>query len=219
MANNTYLWSYLLFALLVFFMVLQQVALRHGNARPTRLSHARNVDHEISSDTDEQRKLTDAERRSALRDELQRIYRAEVGVRELSGKNDGKRVEEYLAATNLGKGHAWCAAFVSWAFAQAGFEEPNTPWSPALFPSNRLIWPQKADAKSAAPMRGDVFGIWFPQLKRIAHAGFVDEWGAAFVVTVEGNTNEAGSAEGDGVYRKRRPIGSLHSVANWVDRP
>ena len=63
---------------------------------------------------------------------LQEIYTAEIGVREKTGKNDGPRVEEYLAVTNLGKGYAWCASFVSWVFAEAGFEEPRTAWSPAL---------------------------------------------------------------------------------------
>jgi hypothetical protein len=33
---------------------------------------------------------------------------------------------------------------------------------------------------------------------------------------VEGNTNEAGSNEGDGVYKKRRLINSIYQVANWV---
>jgi hypothetical protein len=188
-------------------MVLQHVAVRDGNTGHEGRAQSKPAP-------------TAAEKSNTLRDDLQRIYRAEIGVRELSGKNDGKRVEEYLAVTNLGKGHAWCSSFISWSFAQVGFEEPNTPWSPALFPKERVIWEKgKPNTSYLKPATADIFGIWFPRLGRIAHAGFVDEWGRSFIITVEGNTNEAGSAEGDGVYRRRRPIGSIHSVANWVDRP
>ena len=45
---------------------------------------------------------------------------------------------------------------------------------------------------------GDVFGIYFANLNRIAHAGFLDEWGEKYLITVEENTNETGSNEGDG---------------------
>jgi hypothetical protein len=80
-----------------------------------------------------------------------------------------------------------------------------------LVPNTQKLIPLK-------PASADVFGIYFANLKRIAHVGFVDEWGDKQVITVEGNTNEAGSAEGDGVYRKRRPIASIYQVANWIDQ-
>lgn len=189
------------------------------------------------------------------RDQLQSIYTAELGVREKTGKNDGQRVEAYLAYTHLGKGYAWCASFVSWVYGQAGYPEPRTAWSPALFPAKRVIWRRNGVADGASngvmqagaqsgsqrnsgedrvsassrtsggqsttvdpllPQKGDVFGIYFNNVKRIAHAGFVDEWGDKYVITVEGNTNEAGSREGDGVYRKRRPISSIYQVARWL---
>lgn len=67
------------------------------------------------------------------------------------------------------------------------------------------------------PRKGDVFGIYFPDKKRIAHVGFVDSWDDKYVITVEGNTNEAGSREGDGVYRKRRLVGSIYQVARWEE--
>src|SRR5690554_1094953 len=184
-----------------------------------------------------------------IRNKIKQIYSDEIGVREKTGKNDGERVEEYLAVTQLGKGYAWCAAFVSWVFAEAGFPEPRTPWSPSLFPKKRVIWergiegvgpdvlanrveslnnklmllsnthnlvPNTHNLIPRKPATADVFGIYFANLKRIAHVGFVDEWGEKQVITVEGNTNEAGSAEGDGVYRKRRPIASIYQVANWI---
>lgn len=65
------------------------------------------------------------------------------------------------------------------------------------------------------PSPGDVFGIWFPDKGRIAHVGFIDNWGEKYAVTVEGNTNEAGSRDGDGVYRKRRLISSLYKISRY----
>lgn len=62
-----------------------------------------------------------------------------------------------------------------------------------------------------------MFGIWFQKLGRIAHVGFIHEWGCEWVVTVEGNTNDAGSREGDGVYMKRRINRQIYKVARWRD--
>ena len=154
------------------------------------------------------------------------IYTAEIGVREQSGKNDGQRVEAYLAYVGLKKGDPWCAAFVCWSLGQAGIRNPRSGWSPDLFPARKVCWqrslalqpkPAAAVGETSGPRRGDVFGIYFPEKKRIAHVGFVDTWDGKYVITVEGNTNEAGSREGDGVYRKRRLISSIYQVARWEE--
>ncbi|HLS11236.1 MAG TPA: CHAP domain-containing protein [Flavobacteriaceae bacterium] len=147
------------------------------------------------------------------RERLQAIYVAAVGVREATGNNDGLEVEVYLATTNLGPGYPWCAAFVSWVFEQEGYDQPRTPWTPALFPSKRIVWP----GKGQTPELSDVFGIYISSKKRIGHAGFVEKWGEHFVIGIEGNTNPAGSHEGDGVYRRRRRTKTIHRVADWVE--
>jgi hypothetical protein len=160
------------------------------------------------------------------RNKVQRIYTSELGVKEKSNHNDGPRVEEYLHAVGLRKGDPWCAAFVCWVFDRAGVANPHTGWAPDLFPKAKVIWQRKmviqtggklrkAD-KPAIPKPGDVFGIWFPEKGRIAHAGFVERWEQTWVITVEGNTNEAGSREGDGVWRKRRLVGSVWKVADFI---
>ncbi len=149
--------------------------------------------------------------------QLRTIYTAEIGVREKTGKNDGPRVAEYLRYTQLGEGYAWCASFVSWVFGKAGYDQPRTPWTPALFPAKRTIWKQgRSIGKHPPPQTGDVFGLWFNNLGRVAHAGMIDQWDDKYAITVEGNTNASGSNEGDGVYRKRRLVKSLYVVADWV---
>ena len=134
------------------------------------------------------------------------IAMAELWVREKTGHNDGKRVEEYLSAVDLKKGDPWCAAFVSWVFRQAGYPLPRTGWSPALFPTLKLV-------KAAAP--GNVFGIYFPALKRIGHCGIVLASRKDWISTIEGNTNASGGREGDGVYRRLRHKKSIRLFSDW----
>jgi len=138
-------------------------------------------------------------------------------VRELTGRNDGVAVERYLAVTGLGKGYAWCAAFPSWVFNEAGVNAIKSAWSPSWFPPGNTIY-HKGKANSITPDKADVFGIYYPKLKRIGHVGFVDNWqiDSDYFVSVEGNTNNAGSREGDGVYRKRRLKSNVHKVSRWI---
>ncbi len=181
---------------------------------------------------------------------LRRIYTAEIGVREASGKNDGRRVGEYLRYVGLPEGYAYCAAFVCWALGEAGIENPKNGWSPALFPARRVIWNQDqayaqrttrnkeqrqslllapAVLRQQRPQSGDVFGIYYSDLKRIAHCGFVDNWDGTWCITVEANTSpdQAVTARGDpanpiragpsaeGVYRKKRLVRTIYRVASW----
>lgn len=157
---------------------------------------------------------------------VQGVFTQELGVREKSGRNDGERVEGYLKQVGLKRGEPWCAAFICWVFNRAGVPNPNTAWAPRLFPREKVIWERSRivyrkgiyakESCSLLPRPGDVFALWFPEKKRIAHAGFVDSWSDSWLITVEGNTNIAGGREGDGVYRKRRLVQSIYRVANWI---
>ncbi len=143
-----------------------------------------------------------------MRSQLRRIYTAELGVKEATGNNDGERVETYLRYVGLGKGYEWCSAFCSWSYGQAGRAVPRNPWSPALFPKVRIIW-QQGKTPVRLPQTGDVFGVWNNSLGRIAHVGFVDQWTTHYLLSVEGNSNDA-------VERRRRPHKSIYQVADWL---
>ncbi|MET1057088.1 MAG: CHAP domain-containing protein [Pedobacter sp.] len=134
------------------------------------------------------------------------IANNELGVKELTCHNDGARVEAYLSVVKLKKGAPWCAAFVSWVYQKAGFPKPRSGWSPDLFPRSRL-------ARSALP--GDVIGIYFPDLKRVAHVGIVISQKGDYIYTTEGNTTLQGGRDGDGVFRKVRHVRTIHSIADW----
>jgi len=135
------------------------------------------------------------------------IARKEIGVREAGCENCGRRVEAYLGYVGFRKAAPWCAAFVSWVFGQAGFDRPRTAWSPALFPSSRLI-------KQVFP--GSLAGIYFSSLKRIGHCGIVESMRKDWYTLIEGNTNVAGNREGDGVYRRIRHKRTISRYADWL---
>lgn len=147
---------------------------------------------------------------------VQVAYMSQVGVREATGKNDGKDVEKYLHSVGLPKGNAWCAAFVKWCFDQAGVKTTITAWSPTAHNRANIVMSQGVERKQPQP--SDVFCIYFPNLKRIGHTGFIDKkFGHNSYQTVEGNTNNAGSREGDGVYVKIRPKSSIYSITRWIN--
>jgi len=147
------------------------------------------------------RNLLDTRSKLVLRAEKQ------IGIREATGHNDGIAVAEYLRSVGLNRPEPWCAAFVCWVYQKEGLNKPRSGWSPDLFPASRL-------ARSALP--GDVIGIYFPNLKRIAHVGIVERIDGDFITTIEGNTNVYGSREGDGVYRKKRHVRTLYRIADWI---
>lgn len=142
---------------------------------------------------------------SPAQQRLTAVALSQLGVRE-AGDNKGKAVVQYLAYTNLPAGNPWCAAFLSWVHGQCGHAQPRTAWSPSLFPvAKRVNQPQPAD----------VLGIYFAGLGRIAHCGLVVWVKNDWVNSVEGNTNQAGSREGDGVYRKRRHLKTIRYFSRW----
>ncbi len=177
--------------------------------------------------------MVDSTAQNAQSKSLKDIYTAEIGVNEATGRNDGSRVGEYLRYCGLDEGHAWCAAFVSWCHGQAGYPEPRNAWAAALFPRKRVVWTNSAGGagRQEMPRIGDVFGIHYTNLKRIGHVGFVDAWDDTYCTTVEGNTGPDGAVAGignpanpiragparEGVYRKRRPVTTIHVVARWTD--
>ena len=148
--------------------------------------------------------------------EVRKTYTNEIGVRE-TGFNKGKRVEEYLKAANLKSGNAWCAAFITWTFKQCNIKAVVSGYSPNWFQSNIVYKRDDNINRHYSQEVGDVFGLYFESKKRIAHVGFIDKKDGNYYITVEGNTNEAGSREGDGVYRKRRHIKTIYAISRWIN--
>ena len=147
--------------------------------------------------------------------DVKSIYDSQVGIRELTGHNDGKAVEMYLHAVNLGKGNPWCAAFVKWNYDQAGIKTTINGMALSVHRPGHFVY-FKGNFTSE-PVPGDAFTLYFPSLGRIGHTGFYDgRINTSVFKTVEGNTNQAGSREGDGVYRKYRSFHATYSISRWA---
>jgi hypothetical protein len=122
------------------------------------------------------------------------------GQREKTGHNDGPAVKAVLASCNLPEGYAYCAATVNWTFVNAGVETgvKNPAYSPNWFTNTSKVtykraW-RKPDYKSK---KAQVFGLWFQQLGRIAHVGFIIAETVTHYITFEGNTSLQGAIESD----------------------
>jgi hypothetical protein len=146
----------------------------------------------------------------------------EVGLKELPGHaNTGPEVEKYQKATWLSPGPwPWCAAFVAWCMREwlkagdvrAAYNLPND----AAVASWRFRSAKAFDFETWGTKRG-MLVLPETELARMgdvitfdfSHIGIVrrDEVRGHPLQTVEGNTNGAGSREGDGVYLKTRPDG------------
>ena len=149
------------------------------------------------------------------RDKLIELANQQVGVRELTGNNDGEMVEMYLHSVNLKKGDPWCAAFLGWLFSGLGIDNPKSGWSPSWFPPDKVVY--KNDwRKDFVALPGQVGGLYFKQKNRIAHVFLVEYQDEKNYYTIEGNTNIAGSREGDGVYRKIRSKQIVYAIADFI---
>jgi hypothetical protein len=148
---------------------------------------------------------------------IKQSYDSQIGVREKSGNNDGKEVEMYLATVGLGKGYAWCAAFVKWNLLNAGYTQAKVINGMALSCHNSKSIVYFKNKFYQNLQAGDVFTLYYVKLKRIGHTGFFDKRiNSSIYRSVEGNTNEEGSREGDGVYVKYRSFNSTYSITRWV---
>ena len=122
---------------------------------------------------------------------------------------------EYLAAVGLDatKGHyAWCAAFVCWVYREAAkaldVENPLPKTAGALALWNgaagrkQLVRVTAAEAKADASLvrAGQVFVL--STGGGLGHVGLVQSVSGGVLTTIEGNSNDGGSREGIGVFRR-----------------
>lgn len=146
--------------------------------------------------------------------QLAATARGEVGNREI-GKNGGAAVRKYQRATWLATGEwPWCAAFVCWCVREALEKHPlaiQRPRTAGAWDFER--WARKEGAELIKPAtskvrEGDILVYTF------SHIGIAvgDEQSNGEFNTVEGNTNAAGSREGDGVYMKIRRKDQIRSI-------
>lgn len=134
--------------------------------------------------------------------DLLAVARSQLGVAESPAYSNDTPYTRWAGMV----GQPWCDLFVSWCFEQAGMRPSEglhayTPTHAGQFRS-RGRW---ADGMRGA-QPGDVVFFDFPGAPyRISHVGFVEAVQAdGSLITIEGNTNGAGSRDGGRVMRHVR---------------
>lgn len=154
-----------------------------------------------------------------MRRQLISIANSQVGIRELTGRNDGKQIESYQKAVGIPKGSAWCVAFVVWCHLQISedFPIPLTGWSPSMFTRNLVYHQNHVRLTKWEPRGGEVFGIFFTRLRRVAHVGIIVSRQAQHYETIEGNTSLMGAVL-KAVNVSQETIDKLQRDGIWVAR-
>ena len=138
------------------------------------------------------------------------------------GSNTGPMVNQYLASVGLKPGLPWCAAFVYYVFEQLSRRLnvsnplPKTGGVMQLWEKSSQDVKIKIDAAKANPSLikpGQIF-IMGRGNARFGHTGIVISVDPAKreIVTIEGNTNDQKSGEGDRVGVNRRKLDSVPFV-------
>lgn len=135
----------------------------------------------------------------------------EIGYSEIRKTNRTK----YAAMANHPNGFAWCATFISACLKSLGVPVS----AKVLVPSSRTMFAEAKRAGLAVPMNslrpGDIVHMTRGSVSAwLGHVGIVESVDGAYVVTIEGNTNAAGSATGGSVCRHHRLV-SAWNLGAW----
>jgi hypothetical protein len=146
-----------------------------------------------------------------------------VGARETS-RNQGPEIALFWNDTTYPRGNEnrepWCSAFVCYCLAEAA----RQGWRPKVKTLPReaavryfLDWCRGrygvevwANDGRRLPQAGDI-AVFLP---RLSHIGFVENVSGRTLGTIEGNTDDGGGREGDGVHRRQRAL----SFPGWFVR-
>ncbi|MFE2245243.1 peptidoglycan-binding protein [Streptomyces lavendulae] len=129
------------------------------------------------------------------------VAKAEEGYREgYSGGhyNNKNKFSPAVPGLEWSDWQAWCATFVSWVAMTADAAD--------LYPRTASCWDavQWFKAKGRFSEYPAIGAQVFFGSGGGTHTGLVYAYDADYIYTVEGNTNDTGSAEGNGVYLKTR---------------
>lgn len=153
---------------------------------------------------------------SPLRDKLIRCADKYIGIREKTGHNDGVEVEAILGNVGLGKGYAWCAALQAQIFDDAGLKNPHSAYCPDWFKTNVVYRRDKPSPVPFVAKKGQNAGFFIQSKGRVGHIGMIYDESKWNYSLKEGNTNEAGSDEGEGAYNKIRNKRSIYIISDHV---
>ena len=143
--------------------------------------------------------------------------RGEVGVREIGSSNRGREVDEYQRADLLpGLGYAWCSSFQAWdMLTTLGRDLCDIVWLRSASCDQVLSWGRRLNIVSSVPVVG-AKGLVMASKNDATHIFKVEKLLQGAVQSIEGNTNDGGSSEGNGVYRRRRVLSGRYLYLHWM---
>ena len=136
-----------------------------------------------------------------------------IGVKELT-RNSSPEIDGWLKRVGVGSGNPWCAAF-AWCVLDDAIKALGcTNHLPPTASVHKLFtMAHQHHAWWTDPTPGVIFGI--DHGGGLGHCGIVLDVDGVKLATIEGNTNEAGSREGNAVVVKQRNV--LECTLGFLD--
>jgi len=139
-----------------------------------------------------------------------------VGVREEGGNNqdfDNKKLKQMLVDAGWKRGQAWCSFMVKGLLDHCSIPNNVTGWSPSSYNKKDVIYTNGKFKNDFHPEDVLVMSLSYNKFKNdksrykgIGHTGIVGIVRDTNVITFEGNTSDDGGRDGDGFYKKVRPL-------------
>ena len=123
--------------------------------------------------------------------------RAEKGYKE--GASNWTKFPPAVPGLEWAQNQPWCHTFASWGADELG-ERGALPITAGCFVG--VDWFKARGRWTDYPVLG---GLFYMGAGGGTHVGVVYAYDADWIYTIEGNTNTNGSANGDGVYERKRP--------------
>ncbi|RKT16294.1 CHAP domain-containing protein [Streptomyces sp. 1114.5] len=133
--------------------------------------------------------------------DLINVARDQVGYHEGREGGHWNNIQKFSPAVpglEWSQGEAWCATFVAWCAQESG-NAGRFPVTASC--AEGVAWFKERDRFTEYPVIG---GQVFFGPGGGSHTGICVAYTASTITTVEANTNDGGSSEGDGVYMKTR---------------
>jgi hypothetical protein len=160
------------------------------------------------------RQAQDDKVESQLRQRLCDTLSKQLYVRELTNHNDGTEVKRYLNYVGLPEGFSWCAAYVSYNLGTYHVPAPRSARAKDFSPTQPPLRGGVAQPVKVLP--GDVFTLYYTNLHRVGHVGFIIETVHGYYRTNEGNTGSGGVREGSGVHSYLRNPQTIYGISNYI---
>ncbi len=138
------------------------------------------------------------------------------GIEEITGNNDHPMITKAMQLCGLpgNKGYPWCAACMAEIHDNANIPAPHSARVVNWFTQN-VVWKKEWGEKLFVIQPGMVGAIYYNRLGRYGHIVLIIGQDNNNYYTLEGNTNAAGSREGQGFYKKIRSKQNIAAIADY----